>query len=140
MFTSHYLSHVRCPLSRVRCHLSRVRRVFFGQSGGASRWRVCYQRGLPRLVLYILIFLPHCDAPPFLLLLLFSPQDKGRDPDSPQGKHLLCSVPARDFRPAGDRGKFIGRGRGSEGGSGWRVGEWRFLKRLLPSLAGLLCW
>ena len=22
----------------------------FGQSGGASRWRVCYQRGLPRLV------------------------------------------------------------------------------------------
>ena len=22
-----------------------------GQSGGASRWRVCYQRGLPRLVL-----------------------------------------------------------------------------------------
>ena len=21
-----------------------------GQSGGASRWRVCYQRGLPRLV------------------------------------------------------------------------------------------
>ena len=40
------------------CHLSHV---FFiikkiypleknGQSGGASRWRVCYQRGLPRLV------------------------------------------------------------------------------------------
>ena len=25
---------------------------FFGQSGGASRWRVCYQQGLPRLVLY----------------------------------------------------------------------------------------
>ena len=22
-----------------------------GQIGGASRWRVCYQRGLPRLVL-----------------------------------------------------------------------------------------
>ena len=21
-----------------------------GQNGGASRWRVCYQRGLPRLV------------------------------------------------------------------------------------------
>ena len=24
-----------------------------GQSGGVSRWRVCYQRGLPRLVLKI---------------------------------------------------------------------------------------
>ena len=24
-----------------------------GQSGGASRWRVCYQRGLPRLVLRV---------------------------------------------------------------------------------------
>ena len=23
-----------------------------GQSGGASRWRDCYQQGLPRLVLY----------------------------------------------------------------------------------------
>ena len=23
-----------------------------GQSGGASQWRVCYQRGLPRLVQY----------------------------------------------------------------------------------------
>ena len=25
--------------------------IFFLQSGGASCWRVCYQRGLPRLVL-----------------------------------------------------------------------------------------
>ena len=24
--------------------------LFFGQSGEAYRWRVCYQRGLPRLV------------------------------------------------------------------------------------------
>ena len=24
------------------------------QSGGASRWRVCYQRGLPRLVFFTL--------------------------------------------------------------------------------------
>ena len=30
---------------------SRGSSSFFGQSGGASRWRVCYQRGLPRLVL-----------------------------------------------------------------------------------------
>ena len=26
-----------------------------GQSGGASRWRVCYQRGLPRLVFKLLL-------------------------------------------------------------------------------------
>ena len=25
-----------------------------GHSVGASRWKVCYQRGLPRLVLYLL--------------------------------------------------------------------------------------
>ena len=25
----------------------------FGQSGGAIRWRVCYQRGLPRLVFFL---------------------------------------------------------------------------------------
>ena len=53
-------------MSRVMCHLSLVTcqkkiRIFYkkrkndpsekiGQSGGATRWRVCYQRGLPRLV------------------------------------------------------------------------------------------
>ena len=31
------------------CHMSRVF-FFFGQSVGASRGRVCYQRGLPRIV------------------------------------------------------------------------------------------
>ena len=29
-----------------------------GQSGGASRWRVCYQRGLPRLVLNVFTSFP----------------------------------------------------------------------------------
>ena len=29
------------------CHVSHI--YFFLQSGGASWWRVCYQRGLPRL-------------------------------------------------------------------------------------------
>ena len=68
------MSHVMCHVSGVRCHVSgvtcQVSRVrfhvsgvtchnffsffFFGQSGGTSRWRVCYQRGLPRLV-YILL-------------------------------------------------------------------------------------
>ena len=32
-----------------------------GQSGGASRWRVCYQRGLPRLVFFSSVtFLSPC--------------------------------------------------------------------------------
>ena len=32
-----------------------------GQSGGASRWRVCYQRGLPRLVFmsYEIVLVDH---------------------------------------------------------------------------------
>ena len=33
-----------------------------GQRGGASRWRVCYQRGLPRLVFCkIMNDLEHCE-------------------------------------------------------------------------------
>ena len=31
-------------------------KVFFGQSGEAFRWRVCYQRGLPRLVITAIRF------------------------------------------------------------------------------------
>ena len=47
-----------CHMSGVMCHVSRVMcHIFFGgggggQSGGASRWKVCYQRGLPCLVFY----------------------------------------------------------------------------------------
>ena len=69
MFNVHYVSYVMCHVSHVRCHMSPVpchmspvtRQIFFlikeknilnkiGQRGGVSRWRVCYQRGLPRLV------------------------------------------------------------------------------------------
>ena len=66
-----HMSRVTCHVSPVTCHLSPVtcKKIIFqhfnslflifkfflrkqkiGQSGGASRWRVCYQRGLPRLV------------------------------------------------------------------------------------------
>ena len=39
-----------CHVSRgVTCHMSHF--FFFGQSGEAYRWRVCYQQGLPRLVI-----------------------------------------------------------------------------------------
>ena len=39
-------------MSRVMCHVSHVTffLFLFGQFGEAYRWRVCYQRGLPRLV------------------------------------------------------------------------------------------
>ena len=49
---------VTCHMSGVSCQVPCVRRpvsqFLFGQSGGASRWRVCYQLGLPRLVKLIL--------------------------------------------------------------------------------------
>ena len=68
-FASPNLSYVKCHMSCVTYHLSCVtcvmchmykktkkkQYVFFlvEQSVGASRWRVCYQWGLPRLVCYI---------------------------------------------------------------------------------------
>ena len=72
MYIPHYVSCVMCHVSCVTCHVSRVtchmsKYIFFSlhfffflslkqikQSGGASRWRVCYQRGLPRLVFFII--------------------------------------------------------------------------------------
>ena len=61
MFTPHHVSHIRCQVLFVTCDVSGVRCqvsgviiiiffIFFLQIGGASQWRVCYQRGLPRLV------------------------------------------------------------------------------------------
>ena len=54
MFTTHNMSQVMCHVSRVTYHVSRVTcHVFlcFLQIGEAYWWRVCYQPGLPRLVL-----------------------------------------------------------------------------------------
>ena len=54
-----HLSGVTCHVSPVVCHLSHD--FFFvlnkknGQSGEASQWMVCYQRGLPRLVFHVKI-------------------------------------------------------------------------------------
>ena len=48
---TYHMSRVTCPMSRVMCHMSHILfLIFFGQSGEAYWWRVCYQRGLPRLV------------------------------------------------------------------------------------------
>ena len=56
-----------------------------GQSGGASRWRVCYQRGLPRLVfdktelfprpdtLCYTVELAHCNVPYFYIYHFLPP-------------------------------------------------------------------
>ena len=50
------MAHVACHMSHVTCQLkfsiTKKNKLKIGQRGGASRWRVCYQRGLPRLVIY----------------------------------------------------------------------------------------
>ena len=60
MFTSQNVSCVMCHLSHVTCHVSHVTChilffyfyfYFLWQSGKVYWWRVCYQRGLPRLVI-----------------------------------------------------------------------------------------
>ena len=44
-----HVSHVTCHMLCVTCHMSLFIFIFL-PSGKASRWRVCYQQGLPRLV------------------------------------------------------------------------------------------
>ena len=47
------MSRVTCHVSHVTCNISHDQCIFFQRGelvGGASRWRVCYQGGLPRLV------------------------------------------------------------------------------------------
>ena len=49
-----HVSRVTCHMSHVTCHMPHSFFFFFsGQSAEACRWRVCYQRGLPRLVLLV---------------------------------------------------------------------------------------
>ena len=58
---AHYVSCVMCHVSHVTCP-KKFENFFLlllilkkiGQSGGASRWRVCYPQGLPRQVFYSL--------------------------------------------------------------------------------------
>ena len=49
MFTTCHVSRVMCHLEPVTCHMSPV---IFWPIGGGSWWKVCYQRGPPRLVTY----------------------------------------------------------------------------------------
>ena len=50
-----HMSYVTCHMSHVMCHMS----IFFGE---AYRLRVCYQRGLPRLVYMILQGIALCNS------------------------------------------------------------------------------
>ena len=53
-----HVSGVTCHMSRVRCQVSGVKCIFFFlQIGRATHWRVCYQGGLPHLVLTALVAL-----------------------------------------------------------------------------------
>ena len=55
------MSCVMCHKSRVTYHVWHVTFIvfvcFLGQSGEAYRWRVCYQRGLPRLIFLKAIYI-----------------------------------------------------------------------------------
>ena len=62
MFTPHHVSHVKChkacvicQVSHVRCHMSIFFLFVIFKSGLSNRWRVSYQRGLPRLINIALI-------------------------------------------------------------------------------------
>ena len=48
MFTPLHVSHVRCQVSNVTSFFLLL--LLFRQLGGASWWRICHQRGVPRLV------------------------------------------------------------------------------------------
>ena len=52
------MSRVTCHMSRITCHEKKKKeekKKKITQSGGASWLRVCYQRGLPRLVKSLII-------------------------------------------------------------------------------------
>ena len=61
IFTPHQVLYVTCQVSHVRCHFFSFcfLVVFFGQSGWASQWMVCYQWGLPHLVSFKLLLNKH---------------------------------------------------------------------------------
>ena len=89
-----HVSRVTCHVPRVTCHVSSVTYqvsyvtchmslfcfffcfFFFGQSGEAYRWGVCYQWGLPRLVPFLVLCDPplHPLLPPSSFLLVTSLQ------------------------------------------------------------------
>ena len=69
---------VTCQISHFICHISHVIHFFFFfclQCGEVSRWRVCYQRGLPLLVCPLLNqnFCRTQEGPAYMRLSRFRP-------------------------------------------------------------------
>jgi hypothetical protein len=62
LFTLHHVSLVTCHMLGVTCHMTGVtchlKTKIIWQSVGASRWSICYQQGLPCLVLLYLCHYP----------------------------------------------------------------------------------
>ena len=79
MFTPNPVSHVTCHMSHNLCHIFFFFLIFFfffsffGPSGGAQRWRDCYQWGPPRLVYRpsLKILIPSLKSHWFFLQFLF---------------------------------------------------------------------
>ena len=111
-------------MSVVRCQVSGV--FFFNLSCGASCWKVCYQRGLLRLVL---IFIYHKDNLNFLYLqsyFLVPQENKDCRPDRGRLGSWLG-----EERVGGRRGEEVG---GEEGG--WGSAEGRREKKRRRKVEG----
>ena len=111
MFIVHYVSYVMCHVSCVTCHVSRVMchmsHIFFfssliGQRGAANWWRVCYQWGLPHLVLFRyqrlqFELLAHNLYLPQLLVVMMSPYSMSASQAGVIGQlslHVACGQPS----------------------------------------------
>ena len=76
------MSNLMCVVSQVMCHMSRVTwhvshvmchnsHLFFGQSGEAHWWMVCYQQGLPCLVIHYSMHVMFVNFEIILIILTF---------------------------------------------------------------------
>ena len=92
VFTLHNMSHVTCHFFL----------FFFGQSGEAYWWRVCYQRGLPRLVLVRQWLF--CIAMPWFPCNFYNNQYIGKH--SPRGQQKKTDIATHQLnRPMGRFGE-----------------------------------
>ena len=55
--------HITCRMSNFTCSVYHVTIFFFWQSIEAYWWRVCYQQGLPILVIYRMVIVKTCISP-----------------------------------------------------------------------------
>ena len=112
-FTTPNLSCVMCHVYRVTCHMSNVNitKIYKkgnGQSGGDSRWRVCYQRafcplcpivaqGLPRLVYLWLLLFSNCGSLPRHVSVPSSLSNCHKMSKAPATFHLTPSSKVEQF-------------------------------------------